>query len=462
MQDDKKDLLVVIHEIIDVMEALLRLYLLEKDITDEEYAIWNKAKKFILSYKKGDVQNTKESLDGAMNVLNMLLDKYVVDNLLPDEEKDKWFEAIEIAYRYEYNNNKDKFSNLGEDINKTFSIPSAKVTQKFRVNDSQAGFATIKRAIKLEQLLMKYPSQINHLSEPEKHSFPSKQEPTDIYNKKYNKVMEIPCLPIPTDKKDELTKKEQEPTKEVRDSREKLLETLSYTSTNIPQEESTESLLWQKFADKFVNVPSGTFMMGSDKRDNERPAHLVTISSSFEIARYQVTQGQWLTIMGSNSSKFQGDSCLPVEEVSWEGVQKFISILNSMTDRYVYRLPTEAEWEYAARAGKTGDFTEDLEKMGWFSSNSSRCTHPVGQKSPNQWGLYDMYGNVWEWCHDWYGYYPKEKVVDPVGVKSGSYRIIRGGCWDYEMGKKWLTFRGSSLPSYGSNIGLRLVRTKKY
>jgi len=212
----------------------------------------------------------------------------------------------------------------------------------------------------------------------------------------------------------------------------------------------------------FNLIPAGTFMMGSPEDELGRyiheTQHRVTLTSSFYMQTTEVTQVQWEAVMGSNLSYFSecGGNC-PVNQVSWYDVQDFITALNSRGEG-TYRLPTEAEWEYAARAGSTtafanGDITvtdcgldPNLDAMGWYCGNSAvtydgcfdssfrggpSCagTHPVAQKLPNAWGLYDMHGNVWEWVQDWYGYYPTTAVTDPTGPETGSHRVFRGGSW---------------------------------
>ena len=185
-----------------------------------------------------------------------------------------------------------------------------------------------------------------------------------------------------------------------------------------------------------VYVEGGTFTMGatseqgSDAYSDESPAHSVTVSD-FYIGKYEVTQAQWRAVMGSNPSKFKGDN-LPVEQVSWNDIQKFITKLNTMTGK-TFRLPTEAEWEYAARGGNQSkgykySGSNTLDNVAWYY-NSGGKTHPVGQKQPNELGLYDMSGNVWEWCQDWYGSYSSSSQTNPTGPSSGSYRVLRGGDW---------------------------------
>ena len=168
--------------------------------------------------------------------------------------------------------------------------------------------------------------------------------------------------------------------------------------------------------------------------------------------------------MGTNPSGFPecGARC-PVERVSWDDVQEFIRRLNEQESRsgYVYRLPTEAEWEYAARAGTTGARHGDLDSIAWYRDNSGRTTHPVGQKRANTWGLHDMLGNVWEWTADWYGAYPSVAVTDPRGPSAGSHRVIRGGGGGSGATAVRPANRGGGSPDSRSNgLGFRLVRTK--
>lgn len=175
-----------------------------------------------------------------------------------------------------------------------------------------------------------------------------------------------------------------------------------------------------------ISIKEGTFHFG-DKVS-------VTVSD-FQIGKYPVTQKQWREIMGNNPSHFKGDD-LPVESVSWDDIQEFLKKLNANNPGKIYRLPTEAEWEYAARGGNvskgyTFAGSNNLNKVGWYLGNSNGKTHPVGRKKPNELGLYDMSGNVWEWCADWYGDYPKNAEKDYTGPGGGKTRVLRGGSWNF-------------------------------
>lgn len=210
---------------------------------------------------------------------------------------------------------------------------------------------------------------------------------------------------------------------------------------------------------KMIGVQGGTFTMGAtpdqgDVVENwEKPAHLVTLSS-YRIAQTEVTQALWKAVMGSNPSTFTGDLNRPVETVNWDDCQLFITKLNQMTGRK-FRLPTEAEWEFAARGGnKTNHYmysgSNIVDEVAWYPDNSDDSTHPVAQKKPNELGIYDMSGNVWEFCQDWYSYYSSEQQYNPTGAVDGSinpYRIIRGGSWLYPVEACRVAYRNISNPS---------------
>jgi len=216
----------------------------------------------------------------------------------------------------------------------------------------------------------------------------------------------------------------------------------------------------------FVQIPAGTFQMGSNDTNaynDEKPVHQVTISKPFYLGKYEVTQAQWRAVMGNNPSNVKGET-LPVENVSWDQVQEFISKLNTNEKGPKYRLPTEAEWEYAARAGTTtaysfGDDARQLGEYAWYGDNTRGKTHPIGQKKPNAWSLYDMYGNVWEWVQDLYGSYTVGSVVDPTGPSSGSARVYRGGCWGYVARDCRSAYRRNFAPgARDAYLGFRLLR----
>lgn len=221
-----------------------------------------------------------------------------------------------------------------------------------------------------------------------------------------------------------------------------------------------------KLINNMVYVSGGTFTMGgtseqgSDAYDDEKPTHSVTLSSYY-ICKYEVTQALWRAVMGNNPSNFKGDN-LPVECVSWDDCQTFINRLNSYTGRN-FRLPTEAEWEFAARGGNYSRHykysgSNYISDMAWYDGNSSNRTHPVGTKQANELGLYDMSGNVWEWCSDWYGSYSSYSQNDPTGPNSGSNRVKRGGSWSSSAGICRSSHRVDGSPGGRDyRLGLRLV-----
>jgi formylglycine-generating enzyme required for sulfatase activity len=239
----------------------------------------------------------------------------------------------------------------------------------------------------------------------------------------------------------------------------------------------------------FVYVPAGSFPMGCGESDDgclydEKPRHLVTISQPFYLGKYTVTQAQWDAVMGARPGVFKGEDDLPVETVSWNDAQEFIRRLNALENTDKYRLPTEAEWEYAARAGTVTKFSFDAAHAGeyaWFWDNSGNATHPVGKKLPNPLGLHDMHGNVWEWVQDWYGedWYARllaaspanplrgtnstlkdEKGFsrDPSGPPEGEFRVLRGGGWSNDLRYLRSAHRHGYPPdARRANIGFRVA-----
>ena len=237
------------------------------------------------------------------------------------------------------------------------------------------------------------------------------------------------------------------------------------TSATTSSTNSNRQRILQELADNMVYVQGGTFTMGatdeqgSEAYDREKPAHNVTLSSYY-IGKTEVTQELWQAVMGSNPSNFKGDR-KPVECVSWNDCQTFISKLNSLTGKN-FRLPTEAEWEFAARGGiKSKGYkysgSNTLGDVAWYDGNSSETTHDVGTKSPNELGLYDMSGNIWELCNDWYGNYISSPSNNPTGPGSGAYRVFRGGSWISIAGYCRSSNRGYDSPDNRDyNLGLRL------
>lgn len=235
--------------------------------------------------------------------------------------------------------------------------------------------------------------------------------------------------------------------------------TVLHAEIQQPEERFTNAL-----GQTFVYISPGTFMMGSPEdergRSEDETQHSVTLTRGFYMQTTEVTQAQWLDVMENNPSHFQdcGPQC-PVENVSWEDVQLFIQRLNQRETLHTYRLPTEAEWEYAARAGTTGPFAgSSLDSLGWYRNNSGDRTHPVARKSPNAWGLYDMHGNIREWVQDWYGSYPEGSVVDPRGPARGRFRINRGGAKNMIAAGCRAAYRSiNSQSSRYSTLGFRLA-----
>jgi formylglycine-generating enzyme required for sulfatase activity len=207
---------------------------------------------------------------------------------------------------------------------------------------------------------------------------------------------------------------------------------------------------------EFVKVEGGTFTMGNGNEANQVEL------SSFYMQKTEVTRELWQAVMGSNPSSDKAWKDFPVTGVSWHDCQKFIKKLNAITGKK-YRLPTEAEWEYAARGGKLSKGykfagSDEIDEVAWHSGNSNSKVHPVAEKKPNELGLYDMSGNVWEWCADWYGVYRLKAQKDPIGPDNGSARVIRGGSWSSDAGGCLVAYRNYRFPVNGfSSEGFRLL-----
>jgi formylglycine-generating enzyme required for sulfatase activity len=269
----------------------------------------------------------------------------------------------------------------------------------------------------------------------------------------------VPKPPI-TNKSTE-TQQQRTPTKDS-DPPENLESEIKTSSTIEAQDTMTDPITGMEF----VSVPGGCFEMGSPDSDKERegdegPVHKVCVDD-FQMGKYEVTQGQWKKIMDSNPSEFQKGESYPVEKVSWDDAQKFIDKLNAKSGKS-YRLPTEAEWEYACRANDSGKYCggDDADALGWHKKNSgNRSTRPVGGKQANKFGLYDMSGNVWEWCADWSGenYYNSNPQDNPIRPSSGLHRVFRGGTWQHEPKVMRAANRGGAAPdARNDDLGFRLV-----
>jgi len=228
-----------------------------------------------------------------------------------------------------------------------------------------------------------------------------------------------------------------------------------------------------------ILIPAGQFVMGSskgqkDKCADEMPAHRVTITRPFYMGKYEVSQEEWQAVMGENPARYKGEG-KPIENISWQQCQKFLEKLNALVPDARFRLPTEAQWEYACRTGTETPFSygndldyEALKEYAVYGrkfksvSETEDTTEPVGKKKPNPWGLYDMHGNVWEWCHDWYNkdYYKRSPRDDPQGPEAGRWKVLRGGSWMSKPEVCRSAFRDFLDPTYpvDFNGGLRIVR----
>lgn len=220
---------------------------------------------------------------------------------------------------------------------------------------------------------------------------------------------------------------------------------------------------------EFVWIEPGTFQMGTPygepgRDSDEGPVHPVKITQGFFIGKFEVTQAQWRAVMNRASFQFRGDENQPAENISWDDVQEFIKRMNTRDDGFTYRLPTEAEWSYAAGAGGHHSPSSSLDEMAWYGSNAGGRTHPVGAKKPNEWGLYDVHGNVWEWVQDWYSktYYGVSPDTDPPGPETGELRGMRGGGWNSLANLCRVGLRNGLGPGLRrADLGFRLVRVAR-
>ena len=264
---------------------------------------------------------------------------------------------------------------------------------------------------------------------------------------------------------------------------------VSASPTQSAQDASTVAYSTNELGMEFVRVPPGEFQMGCSEgakpnecSKDEKPRHRVQITKAYEIGKTEVTQKQWRAVMGSNPSAFKGED-LPVEQVTFQQVHEFLNKLNARNDRFLYRLPTEAEWEYAARAGTTDQYAGSLHDMAWYNDGQAAArgsgafqnenspvgllvpeTHPVATKMPNAWGIYDMRGNVAEWVEDFYdgNYYSNSPAADPNGPATGDGHVVRGGSFHVYPWLTRVSLRTMFPEGYEfDDLGFRVVREKR-
>jgi formylglycine-generating enzyme len=254
---------------------------------------------------------------------------------------------------------------------------------------------------------------------------------------------------------------ESEPSDQLLTAADQYLKPAWATKTGADKNGNWADLVISSITQRMRWIPSGTFTMGSPANELGRfPAeiqHGVTLTRGFWMGDSVCTQALWQAVMGTQPSEFEGDFQRPVEHVSWDDCQGFCAEINCLAFNLQARLPTEAEWEYACRAGTTGPYNgENLDAVGWHNGNAL-SSHPVKQKSPNAWGLYDMHGSLWQWCSDWYGEYPANAITDPTGPPSGGFRVTRGGCWVSNSNECRSAMRQLDGPGDRfSNLGFRL------
>jgi formylglycine-generating enzyme required for sulfatase activity len=234
----------------------------------------------------------------------------------------------------------------------------------------------------------------------------------------------------------------------------------------IDAQEASPDRLVNSIGMRFQRIPAGSFMMGSDDgQDDEKPRHSVTISQDVYMGVFEVTQGQWEQLMDTNPSTFT-DPFLPVETITWHDAQTFIERLNARESTTLYRLPTEAEWEYAARGGTQtpysfGDTTDDVAAHAWYLVNANQRTMTIGRKTPNPFGLHDVHGNVWEWVADAYDptYYYRSPGIDPANTVYSGAQSLRGGGWLTTLDDLRTANRGWARADLGSRmVGFRVLR----
>ncbi len=416
--------------------------------------LWSKA-----SVKSGWVK--EEASEGNRR-------KILVPGVIEDVNIPLGFRRIQAAHLIDWNGEKShqEVNQLIDSVEKILGIP-----RKFQ---SKTERVDLKKDEVLKQEEKKKEKVIDKKSDLQKHTGEKiETKPVNIEKTEAEPIVQLPHKRgVKEERKRKPEKQRNVTTSSAADKRSKLVWLIP--SIIVPLISVIVAFFIINQDDKVgILVPEGMVLIkgdcfkigdtSGDGQDDEKPVHRVCVDD-FYICKYEVTQGEWKEIMGNNPSNFQKGDDYPVESVSWDDVQAFIKKLNEKSGMN-YRLPTEAEWEYAARAGTTtkwycGDDERCLDSIAWYEANSKSETHPVGTKQPNKLGLYNMCGNVWEWCRDWYGseYYKNSPVNDPTGPETGSGRVVRGGGWDGRARYCRSSYRSYGVPSYDLyNLGFRLV-----